>query len=261
MVATGQLLGASDSESLATKLTGQPYVETSELKALHEQMINDSISIVSRPTGRSIDTFDSTTRVVPEQIPALVISYLPNSKLDRLRVTLAEFDAVCTPGLATVQAGSFTYTTQLAPLAPSPLKVATLGQILNANPFKQTHPISAKKWLTMCVNGAGITDLVLDQSNEQVDPSAPCSSSDPVLTDSQAAFKVDEATASQLLQASCLNKHNLEQARLYLPTPTDAQRAELAMLFGEIASRPVALNNGIADRVVVDQGWTICPLQ
>lgn len=211
---------------------------------------------------RRIDTFVSEVHQLPAVVQNLLIVYLPNSKLDRLRVTLPVFGApVCTSEAPMVERGLFTYVAQTAPIAPSPLRVATIGQILNANPFKREQLPTDKKWLHLCASGDGIADLVLDQSSEPVDPSAPCSSLDPVVTASQSSFKVDETTASDLLKASCRNKRNLEQASGYLPSPEGYQNTQLGVLFGEILPRrggdahAVAGQRLVANKVATIQGW------
>jgi hypothetical protein len=241
-VATGQLFGAASSED----------------------------STMGGRIERRIDTFDSEVHELPAAVQSLPIVYLRNSKFDRLRVTLPVFGApVCTSEAPMVERGLFTYVAQTAPIAVSPLQVATIGQILNANPFKRESLPTDKKWLHLCVSGDGIADLVLDQSNEPVDPSAPCSSLDPVVTASQSSFKVDETTASDLLKAYCRNKRNLEQASGYLQSPEGySQNIQLGVLFGEIQPRrrgdahALEAQRLVANKVAAIQGWTsLCTLQ
>ncbi len=272
-VASSQLLGASDSEG--RQLDGSDdekgCVETVALAAVHEQMLQASTSGASRPTSRGIDSFSSEVDDLPASINRYsVIAYLPNSKLDRLRVTLPTYGApVGTSAAPLLKKGSFKYEAQAAPIAASPLKIATIGQILNANPFKGSNIPTDKRWLQLCVSGDGIDDLVLDQSNESYDPSAPRSSTDPVLSRSQAAFKVvDKKTAKALLAASCLNKRNLEQTSAHLPAPTEyAQNLQLGILFGDVQpsrmdGHTAALNQAINNKIDSGLGWTfLCDIQ
>lgn len=222
-------------------------------------MITGQLFGASNAEGRGIETFTVEVPGLPASINQYaIISYLPNSRLDRLRITEPILGApVCTAPAPMIQSG-ISFVEPTAPIAPAPLKVATIGQILNANPFGQTHPFTARKWLAMCVGDAGIDDLVLDQSNEPIEPSGPSSSTDPEPTASQSTFKLDETAAAQLLVATVHNKHNLELVRLHLPAPTDAQRREVAELFDEVLP-PMAVAT-ISARRAPAPGFKPCTL-
>lgn len=266
-VVTSQLFGASDSGCQLANGSDDDHasVAAESLRAVHEQMLDVSSSVVLRSTSRRIDSFSSEVDGLPDSINRYsVIAYLPNSKFDRLRVTLPTYGApVGTSAAPLLKKGSFKYVDQTAPLTASPLKIATIGQILNANPFKGSSIPTARKWLQLCVSGDGIDELVLDQTNESYDPSAPRSSTDPVLSPSQAAFKVaDKKEAKALLAASCLNRRNLEMTSAHLPAPTDyAQNLQLGILFGEVEPRrggdphAAALHRSVANKLASVQGW------
>lgn len=185
-------------------------------------------NVTSGCSESRIDTFDSVIRYLSVEVQNLPIVYLPNSKFDRLLVSPAVYGSC----FALIAEGSFKYVEQAAPIAPSPLKVATVGQILNANPFRQMHPGTDRIWLTMCVGNDGIADLALGQN---IDPSAPCSS-----TNQEITAKVDKITAAELLEVTKRNQHNLNLARSHLPTPTDAECTGIAVLFDEERPRPKA---------------------
>jgi hypothetical protein len=250
MVATGQLFGASSSGCQpAEKPFGVPYSEDASLAAVHNQLTKKSIIAASGSTSRSIDTFDSEVQGLCPAIQGLSIAYLPNSKLDRLRVKLPLYGAPAyTSAAPMVEEGSFEYVKQVAPIALSPLKIVTIGQILNANPFKREHLPTARKWLAKCAAESGIADIALEQRDvPAVDPAAPTCSTASMSdeTPSQAGFIVSEAAAGELLRAHCLNQRRVEEANKYLPKPeTAAQRREIAILFGEVAATPARVNDG-----------------
>jgi hypothetical protein len=162
--------------------------------------------------AKRVDTFDSVVHWLPTAVQNLPIYYLPNSKLDRLRVTLRALGTPADASIAPMVAREgYKYVAQTAPVVPSPLKVATIGQILNANPFKGEHLPTNRKWLHLCAGGNGISDV------------------------KQHGF-TDAAT--ELLQAACQNSRSMQAAEEYLPGfSTEDERIELGVLFGEIEPR------------------------
>lgn len=165
--------------------------------------------------GRRIDTFSTDSQEVPSAIGALQISYLSNSKLDRLRVFLRQNDQSVTRSTGP----RCEYDEATDPIAFDPIKKVLIAQILNANPFSATvNPQSKykyfvdRKWLMKCVNEAGFAELAEGQA------------SDLRLINEQNERNLSDACRSLPIPQDC-SEH---------PTPSESEDVLLAEKFGEI---------------------------
>lgn len=114
-------------------------------------------------TTKSIDMLNFRVDSVTPEISGLKISYLTNSKLDRLRVVESTDDGM--------RKHIYIDAAQVASL---PIKSATIGQILNANLYENLSAIKHDRyirwvggWLNSCARDTGFADIninTLDQA-------------------------------------------------------------------------------------------------
>jgi hypothetical protein len=186
--------------------------------------------------SRSIEQFSSDYTTIPQDVGILPISYLPNSKLDKLRI----FDS-----------NKIDYINEDNPILALPIKTVTVAQILCANPYKELDSSTAHTWLTMCVKLDGIFDFVGDPLNElSLEKNTQHKPTIGSAHETKDSYEERCEIAKRLLICLNQNRQHLHEAQIFLQAPSDLQRLRALQRFNIIPEQPSHLD--LAEHAIPD---------